>query len=317
MVVLPDCIIFDVDGVLIDVRKSYNLAIKSTVGFIINEISPKLHLTNFVTDKIIAELRQTGGFNNDVDTCYAILLSVLSKEHRNIDDAREFVSLMTKNLNGLGIKYVEKYLSSHISAHRVREYKHLLNYPSSVGKSQLTTVFDEIFYGPRLFLKQHKIKPKYYFGAPLIDNDITIISEKTVRKLSKMFDGKISIVSGRSKLAAEYSLGSISEFFSKNACVYLDDELRKHAKPNPYAIYRAAKAMSARSVIYVGDSLEDILMTRRAKNRYNLEMTFIGAYAYGFDPMSNIHQLMNNGADAIIKTVNQLPNMLNKVITEV
>lgn len=46
-------------------------------------------------------------------------------------------------------------------------------------------------------------------------------------------------------------------------------------------------------------------------------MTFIGAYEYSFDPSRTIHQLTINGADAMIRTVNQLPNILNKVNTEV
>lgn len=314
---LPDSIIFDVDGVLIDVRRSYNLAIKNTVSFILNKINPELYFPNLVTDKIIAELRQTGGFNNDVDTCYAILLAVLSNEQGIINEAQKFVSMMTKSLDGVGIRYVEEFLASHVSKHKVKNYKRLLNYPSSVGKSLLATVFDEIFYGPQLFLKQHKIEPRYYFGEPLIDNDKIIIKKETMSKLSKFFDGKISIVSGRSKLAAEYSLDSISKYINRDACVFLDDELRRHAKPSPYAIHRAMKMLSARSTIYVGDSLEDLLMTKTAGKKYKLKMTFIGAYEYSFDPSRTIHQLTINGADAMIRTVNQLPNMLNKVNTEV
>jgi len=312
---LPDSIIFDVDGVLIDVRRSYNLAIKNTVTFILDQISPELHYTNLVTDKIIAELRQTGGFNNDVDTCYAILLVVLSSEQGHLIEARKFVSLMTKSLNGLGIKYVEDFLASCVSKHKINKYKRLLNYPSSVGKSLLATVFDEIFYGPELFLKQHKIKPRYYFGDPLIDNDKIIIKKETMSKLSELFDGKISVVSGRSKLAVEYSLETILEYINIDACVFLEDELRKHAKPSPYALHRATKMLSSKNAIYVGDSLEDLLMTKLAEKRYNLKMTFIGTYKYSFDPARTIHLLVTNGARAMITTVNQLPNMLNKVDT--
>lgn len=313
---LPDSIIFDVDGVLIDVRKSYNLAIKNTVAFILRSIFPELSFADLVTDRMIAELRQTGGFNNDVDTCYAILLVVLSNEQRALNESRNSVSLMTKNLKGLGIKYVEKFLLSRVPAHKVEKYKRLLNYPSSVGRSFLATVFDEIFYGPHLFMKQHKMEPQYYFGEPLINNDINIVNKETMKNLWKIFHGKISIVSGRSRLAAEYSLDSISEFVITDACVFLDDELRKHAKPNPYAIHRATQALRSRSTIYVGDSLEDLLMAKRAKRKYDINMTFFGAYEYSFDPLKTIHQLTISGADALIRNVNELPNMLNKVVTE-
>jgi phosphoglycolate phosphatase-like HAD superfamily hydrolase len=313
---LPESIIFDVDGVLIDVRRSYNLAIKNTVTFILNKINPLLCFDSFVTDKIIAQLRQTGGFNNDVDTCYAILLTVLCNNQSAINEARAFVSYMTQNLKGLGIRFVEEFLTSRFSTHPVKKYKNLLNYPGSVGNSLLTTVFDEIFYGPQLFLMQHNIEPRYYFGEPLIDNDRMIIRKETMKKLSIIFDGRISIVTGRSRLAAEYSLESLYEYICSNACVFLDDESRKYAKPNPYALRRATEMLSTKSTIYVGDSMEDLLMAKKAEE-YNIKTTFIGAYDYSLDPSKTIHQLTMNGADAIIKSVNQLPNMLNNANTEV
>ncbi len=312
---LPESIIFDVDGVLIDVRRSYNLAIKKTVTFLLNKINPQQCFNNFVTDKIIAELRQTGGFNNDVDTCYAILLTVLTSNHSNVNSARSIVSHMTQNLNGLGIRFVEEFLISRFSTHHVRKYKNLLSYPGPVGKSLLTTVFDEIFYGPQLFMKQHEIQPRYHFGDPLIDNDRMIIKKETMKKLSKIFDGKIAIVSGRSRLAAEYSLEPLYNFICSNACVFLDDESRKRAKPNPYALRRATRMLSTRSTIYVGDSMEDLLMAKKAAEAYNLKMTFIGAYEYSLDPLKTVHHLIMNGADALIKSVNQLPNILNNTNT--
>ncbi len=314
---LPESIIFDVDGVLIDVRRSYNLAIKNTVAFLLNKINPRLCFNNFVTDKIIAELRQTGGFNNDVDTCYAILLTVLTNNHSEVNDTRSFVSYMTRNLKGLGIRFVEEFLTSRFSTHHVRKYKNLLNYPGSVGRSLLTTAFDEIFYGPQLFLKQHDIEPRYYYGDPLIDNDRMIIKKETMKKLSILFHGKIAIVSGRSRLAAEYSLEPLYKYIRSNACVFLDDESRKHAKPNPYALRRATKMLSAKSTIYVGDSMEDLLMAKKAAEEYDLKMTFIGAYEYSLDQSKTVHHLTMNGADALIKSVNQLPNILNNANTEV
>ena len=73
-----DCIIFDIDGVLIDVTKSYNEAIKNTVQFVVGNMIKRDNLKDLVTDKIILKFRQTGGFNNDIDTSYAISLALLS-----------------------------------------------------------------------------------------------------------------------------------------------------------------------------------------------------------------------------------------------
>ena len=73
-----ECILFDIDGVLVDTRSSYNTTIKETVKHIASIINPSLdNVIPLVTDDLIFKFRQSGKFNNDVDTSYALLLSIL------------------------------------------------------------------------------------------------------------------------------------------------------------------------------------------------------------------------------------------------
>ena len=71
------------------------------------------------------------------------------------------------------------------------------------------------------------MKTTILFWRLLIDNDKIIIKKETMSKLSQLFDGKISVVSGRSKLAVEYSLETISEYINIGACVFLEDEVTR------------------------------------------------------------------------------------------
>src|SRR5919108_4485971 len=129
----------------------------------------------------------------------------------------------------------------------------------------LARVFDELFYGPELFRKQDHLEPKYWVGGrPLIKNDRLAVNKKAMRRLHEMFGGNLAIVSGRSRLAAEYSLKPVMKYFNLDACVFLEDEKREYAKPNPYAIKHAMEVMGARSAVYAGDSAEDLMMARRA-----------------------------------------------------
>ena len=48
------CIIFDIDGVLIDTRKSYNESIKQTVQYMVKRNNPTIdNVESLVTDDII------------------------------------------------------------------------------------------------------------------------------------------------------------------------------------------------------------------------------------------------------------------------
>src|SRR5215211_1903220 len=176
-----DCVLFDIDGVLVDIRKSYNAAIKETVEYVLKFITGSSFRT-LVTDQIILKFRQSGGFNNDTDTSYAIILAILA-------------------------------------IYGIDKWKKVLTYPAPVKDSMLARVFDEIFYGPDLFRKQDHLEPKYWTtDRPLIKNDRLAVSAKTMKKLNKMFKGNLAIVSGRSRIAAEYSLQPIIKYFNSDAC---------------------------------------------------------------------------------------------------
>ncbi len=102
-------IIFDIDGVLIDVKKSYNEAIKNTVQFVVRNLINR-DLKDLVTDKIILKFRQTGGFNNDADTSYAISLALLSHQDLQNANLEKFLIEVAEHADETGIESVERYL---------------------------------------------------------------------------------------------------------------------------------------------------------------------------------------------------------------
>ncbi|HLA22483.1 MAG TPA: phosphatase, partial [Nitrosopumilaceae archaeon] len=77
-----DAIIFDCDGVLIDITNSYDLAIKKTVDFVLKEMS-KIDLPNIVTTQMIEGFKATGGFNDEVDVTYSLILSIVAAKKLN------------------------------------------------------------------------------------------------------------------------------------------------------------------------------------------------------------------------------------------
>lgn len=304
-----DCILFDIDGVLVDIRKSYNAAIKETVEYVLKFITGN-SFQALVTDQIILKFRQCGGFNNDIDTSYAIILAILANPPKNLSQGREFLAKVAENCDESGYVSVEKFLA----IYDIDRWKKILAYPAPLKESMLARVFDEIFYGPDLFRKQDHLEPKYCTaGRPLIKNDKLVVSAETVNKLNKMFDGSLALVSGRSRVAAEYSLQPIIKYFNHDACVFLEDKRREYAKPNPYAIKHAMKVMRAKTAVYVGDSAEDLLMARRAEKETGAKIAFVGVYGNSSEPDKTIDKFKQESVEVIIRSANQLPNIINKV----
>jgi phosphoglycolate phosphatase-like HAD superfamily hydrolase len=203
------------------------------------------------------------------------------------------------------------YTSSHIE-----KLKANLKYPAPVGKSPLATVFDELFYGPTLFRMQHNMEPRYYHGKPFIENDKLVVGKKALNLISKKFRGKLAVISGRSRIAAQYSLKPLFKIFNTKASVFLEDEIREHWKPNPYSIKKAMGHLGVKTALYVGDSIEDLYMTKKAEREADVKILFIGVYGCSVRPQEMTKKFKEANADIIIKNVNYLPNLLYKIDTD-
>ncbi len=303
-----DCALFDIDGVLVDIRRSYNEAIKKTVELVLEQTTGRKY-RGLVTNQLILRFRQSGGFNNDTDTSYAIALSSMANPQTTAK-TRRFLFQVAENADETGIASVEKFLS----IFDIEKHKQALVYPAPVKDSYIGRVFDELFYGPALFRKQNGLEPKYCkVKRPLIANDKVAVKKATMKLLHKRFSGNVAIVSGRSRLAAEYSLAPVMKYFNVPACVFLEDEAREHAKPDPYAVIKAMHAMGAKSAVYAGDSAEDMMMARRAQKEEGFDIAFVGIYGLSPQPAKTRRQFSEQGADAVTSSVNSLPLLLNKV----
>lgn len=305
---MKDCALFDIDGVLVDIRGSYNEAIRKTVEFVLEQKAGRKYI-GLVTDQLILRFRQSGGFNNDSDTSYAIALAAMSNPQGMLA-MRKFLFKVAENADDTGIVAVEKFLSGY----GIEKHKQALVYPAPVKDSYIGRVFDELFYGPELFKKQNNLEPKYCrVKRPFIANDKVAVKKETMKCLHERFSGNLAIVSGRSKLAAEYSLAPVMKYFNLRACVFLEDEARERAKPNPYAIKKAMEVMGAKSAVYAGDSAEDMMMARRAQKEAGFDIAFVGVYGLSPQPAGTLRQFKEQGADAVAKSVNSLPVIINKV----
>lgn len=307
-----DAIIFDIDGVLIDVIDSYNQTIIKTIQYVLNSnFKIKMNLTCIPIDKIISKFRHTGGFNNDIDTTYSIILTIVYCKIINKCNRYEIINFLfdlLEKLDDKGILSVENELEKLVD---IEDIKTRLEYPKD--DNIISTVFNEIFYGPDLFKEQFKKHPKYYFGKPLINNDKIIIKEKTIRNLSKEFNGKLILISGRSRVASYFSLNNISDYFIKDACIFLEDEKREYAKPSTYAIHKVFNQLKLNSAIYVGDSIEDFLMVERFRYESGgTKIVFCGVYGTNANSSKELKRLFElKGADIIVENVNDIPNILN------
>ena len=113
----------------------------------------------------------------------------------------------------------------------------------------------------------------------MIENDKIVIREKTIKLISKKFRENLALISGRSQIGAQHSLKPIFNIFNSSASVFLEDENREHWKPNPYSIKKAMNYLDAKTAFYVGDSMEDLYMARKAEQEGMLKSNLLAFMA--------------------------------------
>ena len=119
-----DALVFDCDGVLVDITESYDTAINKTVSYILKDIL-EIQTENIVTPEILYGFKSKGGFNDEVAVCYAVVLTsyAAKKLDRQFD---EVVKDVIANSNESGILSVDEYLISRDI--EISDIKEKLNY---------------------------------------------------------------------------------------------------------------------------------------------------------------------------------------------
>ncbi len=299
-----DSLIFDCDGVLIDIKKSYDQTITATTKYVLENFAEITDSID-IDFKIIDGFKSTGGFNDEVDLTYASILSLVAAKKLK-QDPTEFIFSVIKNSDSTGIKSVENFLKKQTD---ISEIIKKLSYPGSHSENILYQIFDQLFYGPELYSKLFKTISK--FSEPgLIENDQVIFNDELSKKLQKKFGSQISMVTGRGKQSVSYSLKHLLEKFDLKNSVFLEDEARELAKPNPQSLVNSISGMNSKSCLYVGDSIEDFIMAKKA-TILGHNTTFCGIIGTSKNPQEKLKLFEQNNAIVVLDSINLLPKLLN------
>jgi phosphoglycolate phosphatase-like HAD superfamily hydrolase len=325
-----DAVVFDCDGVLIDARESYDATIRVVVETMIEELTGvRLHLAR-AAPRLISTMRRTGGFNSDWDTTYALTLFsfvALERRGRKSAGAIETLTSITAGFGSAprrrGREAVDSFLKEEFPSlqdglDRAREH---LGYPATPPEGRMTTVFDELYFGTSLFRRVHGFPARKPRAKGLIDLERTLVSAKTLDALDRALGGaRLAMVTGRPSVGTEHSLGRrVMGYFDKGSSMFIGDadvdpslraEYDGYRKPSPGALVRAKERLSSKTLLYVGDSAEDIMMVQNARRRGFAGYLFAGVYETSPVRADQASFFEGEGSDLVLGTVNQVPSGL-------
>jgi len=302
-----DAIIFDCDGVLVDIRNSYDHAINKTISAIMNELFD-YKAEDIVTSKIHFGLKAAGGFNDEVAVVYAIVMTLVASKKSNTEFKKLIIDVID-NADESGINSIDNYFTNQNID--LTEIKLKLDYENSRNVSYIHRIFNQLFYGPALYEEIFNEKSKFT-EKPLIDLDKIILDDNLISKLEDRFGTKISTVTGRGNFAFSYSMKNFIDNFNIKNSVFLEDRPLNLAKPNPESLMESISGINSKCSLYIGDSIEDLMMVEKCKEQ-GYDVSFCGIYGSSDEPELKYELFQKNNASFILESIKELPKALNLV----
>lgn len=278
-------IVFDMDGVLVDVGMSYREVVRTSVFLYLREVlGLNLRDNGFITRRDVSAIKKQGGLNNDWDLTGCILNLVLREivdPHVEPDEvSRSVLQAVHTDSDALGlvrdlIKKTDRSLWKHIPSRLwekplPRLYEELaetgearsflLMDRGDVGTGNLVKrIFQEVYLGSELFSRTYGEKPLVYAGGGYIEREKLIPSREQLEILASRY--LLAIATGRPRQEAKHALGrfELSGFFPVMVSEddIADEEVRRGErlrKPHPYSLLLAMEHSGFADETTNGDS---------------------------------------------------------------
>ena len=118
------------------------------------------------------------------------------------------------------------------------------------------------------------------------------------------------MVTGRGRESVSYSLKELLDKFDLKNSVFLEDESRELAKPNPQSLVNSVKGMNSNCTLYVGDSMEDFIMAKKV-TEIGYKTIFCGIIGTSKNPQEKLELFKKNNTLLVLESIDLLPNVLN------
>ncbi len=319
-------IVFDMDGVLIDVSRSYRDTVRQTAKLFFKHARAyeKLPEPLFpLTD--LAAVKQSGGLNNDWDlSCVVINLLFDVIEKPPIYKSKDPWDRYMETMGQCDVTPLAEFLNSTPNPlstlhQKVGTSKNLFIYGLYTGDVDtgniIKQIFQEIYLGPTLFEDTYRLASKFYQGEGFNHREQLIISRRILEELAA--NHILAIATGRPRSEADYPLDhfGLRKFFSEilalEDCLQEEERIFKLegrkvslSKPHPFMLDAIANRLKrpVEQYFYIGDMPDDMVAAKTSQTGYK----GIGFILTAPDKESLKKELLNAGADTIIEDIDQL-----------
>ena len=288
--ITADTVVFDVDGVLVDVADSYRRAVIESVD--------RVHGDTLSSDDV-QRFKNAGGFNNDWTVTYAVALYVLAGREGLGRSVGTFTN--TVAASGGGLEAAEAVAADLLTpSARERVY-------DEWDRDRLREVFQQLYLGDGRYRKLEGGEPPLPEPQPgFIDDEPVLLGPGTLDALGGR---ELGVVTGRPRAEAAIALDRVGLDLPDGRVYAMEDG---PGKPAPDALVAVVEDAGAESVVFVGDTLDDIETGNNAAAADpDRDYHGVGVLTGGLTGDAGRRNYRSTGAAAVIESVNDLPALLD------
>lgn len=319
-------IVFDMDGVIVDVTESYRNTVRQTARLFFKDALSWTSLPDPLFSLAdLARVKQSGGLNNDWDLTFLIinLLFTLVNKSSEYTDSNPWTAYK-KTLRNCDVANLAQFLNSEKNPvstlleknGRISDDFIASLYNGDVGSGNIIKqIFQEIYLGKQLFESTYGIRSKVYHEKGFINRETLLIDKSILESLSR--NNILAIATGRPQIEADYPLElfDLKKLFP--LILTLDDCLKEEqkifekkqktvslSKPNPYMLdaIEAAQKNKVSKYYYIGDMPDDMMAASRSRAGF----IGVGVLVSSSEKDRLKKDLENAGADYIIEDFDEL-----------
>lgn len=308
-----DAVVFDIDGVLLDVSQSFRAAICDTLQHLAVHHF-ELQNTGALLEPGETELfKFAGGFNDDWDLTNAAAFLIAAK--MTLTDARDTQSLrdlapswseytLAIKRAGGGLPRAEGFLLEMLTPSQRRHFA------LAVNPRLVTRLFQEFYAGDDACRDLYGFEPEYVHGEGYYKRETVLIDPELLP--SKL---KYGVVTGRSLPETRLALShaKLLQRIPENGWVTPESGFKK---PDGHTLLLARDRLDIKNGLYIGDIMDDL---QTVFNYRELKGAGRGRVAGGIalsGPSGATHrrQFLEAGADIVTPDVNFLLGYLKNVL---
>jgi HAD superfamily hydrolase (TIGR01548 family) len=323
-------IVFDMDGVVIDVSRSYREAVRMTARLFFKGAASWENLPDpLFSHADLARVKQSGGLNNDWDLTFLIINLLFTRVRKSIQYqesnpwANYEKTIKRCDVAGLAKFLIEENspLSSLLDNNgRISNDFIASLFTGDVGSGNvIKQMFQEIYLGKTLFESTYQIQAKVFHEKGLIGQETLLIDKSVLENLSRQ--NILAIATGRPRIEADYPLDllNLKKYFTY--VLTLDDCIKEEqkrfkkngikralSKPNPFMLDTVAAALENRATgyYYIGDMPDDMMAASNSRTGF----IGIGILKSSSEKDRLRTDLRRAGADYIIEDFDELDKIL-------